>query len=55
VLKVKIRGLNLPGTPRATSACRKIPVLLLLLLIKIMRRRRRRLSSALLLLSSSLF
>ena len=24
-----IRGLNLPGTPRATSACRGIPLLLL--------------------------
>jgi hypothetical protein len=23
----KIRGLNLPGTPRATSACRGIPLL----------------------------
>ena len=27
----KIRGLNLPGTPRATSACRGIPLLLLFL------------------------
>ena len=26
----KIRGFNLPGTPRATSACRGIPLLLLL-------------------------
>ena len=25
----KIRGLNLPGTPRATSACHEIPLLLL--------------------------
>ena len=25
----KIRGLNLPGTPRATSACCEIPLLLL--------------------------
>jgi hypothetical protein len=28
----KIRGLNLPGTPTATSACRGIPLLLLDLL-----------------------
>jgi hypothetical protein len=29
----KIRGLNLPGTPRATSACRRIPLPLLYLQI----------------------
>ena len=28
----KIRGLNLPGTPRATSACRGIPLLFIILL-----------------------
>jgi len=29
----KIRGLNLPGTPRATSACRGTPLLYILFII----------------------